>query len=96
MKKNNYIIEYEKRIAELRKRVIIDSAYIGAGFVIVLHIIGYSEDEISQIMEQVNEVWTKIRESGKNPLIYCKDETGIEMLVSEHEKEIIDEYFKEE
>lgn len=94
--KNNYIIEYEKRIAELRKKVTIDSAYIGAGFVVVLHNIGYSEDEIGQIMEQVNDVWPKIRESGKNPLVYCKDITGVEILVSEHEKEIIDEYFKGE
>lgn len=96
MAKNNYIIEYEKRIAELRKKVIIDSAYIGAGFIIVLHSIGYSADEIGQIMEKVNEVWTKIMESGKNPLTYCKELTGVEVLTSEHEKEIINEYFKGE
>lgn len=96
MGKNNYVLAKEKQIAELRNKVIIDSAYIGAGFVIVLHRIGYDTDEIGQIMAQVNDLWQEIRDTGKNPMKYCKELTGVEVLVSEHEKHIIDKYFKEE
>lgn len=95
MAKNNYVLDCERRIRELKETVTIDSAYIGAGFVIVLHRIGYDTDEIEQIMAQVNELWQEIRDTGKNPLKYCKELTGVEVLVSEHEKQIIDRYFKE-
>lgn len=96
MGKNNYVLAKEKQIAELRNKVIIDSAYIGAGFIIVLHRIGYDVDEIGQIMAQVNDLWQEIRDTGKNPMKYCKELTGVEVLVSEHEKQIIDKYFNEE
>lgn len=96
MFKNNYVIQYEKRIRALKDKVVIDSAYIGAGFIIVLHKIGYDVDEIEQIMGQVNDLWQEIRDTGKNPMKYCKELTGVEVLVSEHEKQIIDNFFKEE
>ena len=95
MGKNNYVIQYEKRLAKLRNKVIIDSAYIGAGFVITLFNRGFSDDEIVEIMNEVNETWTDIRDKRKNPMKYCYELTGFEVITDEQEKQIIEEYFRE-
>lgn len=94
MSKNNYILQKEKQIAELRKKVTIDSAYIGAGFIIALSELNYDQDTIYGIMEKVNSIWPELMEKGVNPLQYCYELTGIQVLVDEHEQEIVNKYFE--
>lgn len=95
MSKNNYIIQKEKQIAELRKIVRIDTAYIGCGFVCVLHDMGKTDEEIADIMQKVNDKWVEIYASNINPLKYCKEQTGFELLTDEQERETINSYFEE-
>lgn len=95
MAKNNYVIQYEKRIAELRKKLRIDSAYLGCGFVLTLDELGFSQDDIETIMEKINESWQKVFALGVNPLKYCEEQTGIRLITEEQAEAEINKYFDE-
>lgn len=94
MGKNNYILDYEKRIAEMRKRVRLDTAYIGAGLAITMQRKGYGDDAIIELIEANNALWVELAESGVNPIKYCFEQTGIQIMPED--AETINGYFEEE
>lgn len=91
---NNYLINNEKRMKKLEQRVEITSAYVGAGMVLALKELNYSDDEVADIMEKTNEIWTKLAAEGINPFKYCLEKTGFEVC-PESEAKKINEYFRE-
>lgn len=95
MGKNNYIIQKEKQIAELRKKVRIDSAYIGAGHVLALFELGLSDETIELVMQKTNEIWQELYSQGINPIKYCYEKTGFQVLTDEQERKLIYSYFDE-
>lgn len=95
MSKNNYIIEKEKQIARLRHKVMIDSAYIGAGFVLLLDELKYTDDEIVEMMARVNAIWTELAKDHINPISYCREKTGFQLITDEKEVEEINKAFAE-
>lgn len=93
MAKNNYLIQQEKRMKRLEQKVEITSAYVGAGLVIAMKELNYSDDNIADIMERTNSIWTKLAEEGINPFKYCLEKTGFEVC-PESEAKRINEYFE--
>lgn len=96
MKKNNYIVEYEKRMANLKKKIVIDSAYIGAGFVLALSEENLDDEVIERVMARTNEIWVKLADEGINPLRYCEEKTGYVLLTEQQEIDIVNEYFEDD
>lgn len=50
-----------------------------AGFVIALHEIGYSEEEIQTILENCGKAWRTCVYEDKNIIKLCKEITGIDV-----------------
>lgn len=90
---NREFIRRQKEIAELRKRVRLDTAYIGAGMVLAMKEEGYTDDQIDSIMARTNEVWTEIMEKGLNPVKWCFEKTGYQLFTEEQSRDIINSYF---
>lgn len=95
MGKNNYLIEKEKQIARLRQKVMVDSAYIGAGCVLCLSEMKFTDDQIEEFMNHMNEIWTHMAENRINPLTYCEEKTGFKLITEQEEIDTINEYFDE-
>lgn len=88
-------IRRQKELAELRKKVRLDTAYIGAGMVLAMHQKGFDDDTIIDLINVTNEIWVGLAETGINPIKHCFDVTGIQVLQDEQERELINSYFKE-
>lgn len=94
MAKNNFVIEKAKEIARLKKKIELDTAYIGAGLILALKDNGFDDDMISSIMQSTNEIWTRLASEGINPLKYCYEQTGFEVSTGD-EADRINSYFEE-
>lgn len=87
-------IKRQKELAELRKKVRLDTAYIGAGMVLAMHQKGFDDDTIIELIEETNAIWVELADTGVNPIKHCYEQTGIQVLTDEQERELINGYFK--
>lgn len=90
---NKEFINRQKEMAELRKRVRLCTAYIGAGMVLAMHEEGYTDDQIDTIIARTNEVWVEVMEQGLDPIKWCYEKTGYQLFTEEQSRDIINSYF---
>lgn len=88
MAKNNYVIEQAKQLARMRTKVRVDTAYIGAGFILALKEKGADDEFIADVMILTNRIWTKLSAEHINPIKYCEEQTGFVVAVGEEADEV--------